>query len=207
VQAGTTGGRRAARVASRGYTLLELVIVLLLLGLLGAITLMAGGLMFRDTEQLKQVSRELAGFLENVRTNAAFKGSKYVVEYSLDDDNQGYFAWVPYDGYEMPGDSIFEEDEQGFRVAGGFHQMPTRYRANRTRYYAVWIDRIAFGDGSVVNTGQVRVDFRPRGGSHWHYIYLTNMNGDFYTIEINPFTGAADIYPGELVPDPPEELR
>jgi type II secretory pathway pseudopilin PulG len=207
VSAGNTGGRGAARVRYSGVTLIELVVVVLLLGIMLIMVVITGALFVRDNEQLKQEARRLAGTLESVRTLSILNGKTYTLQYNLDFDNQGYFVWIPAEPDAIGSGSLYEETDEGYRVAASFTQMPTRHRADRSLFYAVWIDRIAFGDGSETTDDEVRIEFRPRGGSHWHYVYLTNNNGDFYTVEVNPFTGVADIYPGELQPDPPEVLR
>jgi len=207
VLAGNTGGRQAARVRSAGFTLIELSVVAVLLGLMLVVVMVAAGVAFRDSEELKSEARELAGTLEMVRTLAILRGETHTVQYNLDFDNQGYFVWMPVNSEGASGGELIEETDHGYRVAAGFHRMPSRFKADRTRLYSTWIDRIAFGDGTETTDAEVRVDFRARGGSHWHYVYLTNLNDEFYTVEINPFTGVADIYPGELIPDPPEVLR
>ena len=60
---------------------------------------------------------------------------------------------------------------------------------------------------ATTDDATVKIDFMPSGGSHWHLIYLTNEDGEFYTVEVNPFTGAAEVYPGELKPEEPERLK
>lgn len=199
-----TSGRMAARCARRGVTLLEVVIVALLMGMVVVAVATAGYLLQRDTEQLKSEARALAGFLEHVRTLAALNGRTYIVQYDLEGADQRYFVWAPRKPEEG---EVYEGDEDEARVATGFHQMPSRQTASGERYYAVWIDRIVYGDGSQAREREVKISFMPTGGSHWHYIYLTNENGDYYTVEVNPFTGFAEVYPGEKTPEPPQRLQ
>lgn len=196
------GGPRAARLPARGMTLVELTVVILLLSLIVVATVTVGFFAMRDKEQLKSQARNLAGFLEQVRSQSAVSGRAFAVEYNLKE--QHYFAWVPRKAEE--GEVQEGSDDDG-RVASAYYEMPSRFRADRSKEFAVWIDRVAFADGSSESNDTVRVEFAPRGGGHWHYVYLTNEDGEFYTIEVNPFTGAAEIYPGELKPEPPEELK
>jgi type II secretory pathway pseudopilin PulG len=198
------GGRTAARSGRHGMTLIEITMVVLLLGLFIVAIASLGYFAFRDKEQLKDEARTLAGTLEHVRTLAALNGKRYVVQYNLDEEEQMYFVWVPRRAEEG---EVFEEDDEDVRVASGFHAMPSRRGADGRHYYAVWIDRIAYGDGKEVKRDEVKIDFLPSGGGHWHYVYLTNVEGEFYTVEVNPFTGFAEVYPGELKPEPPEKLR
>lgn len=199
----TAGGRQAARLHRRGMTLVEITVVVIILGI--SVVVVATGTMMamRDRETLKAEARSLAGFLQNIRMQAAIKGQAFEVEYNLRD--QVYFPWIPKEPKE--GEVVQENDDGTSLVAGGFHEMPSRSGPGGQRVYTVWIDRIALGDGSVVRDEVYRTRFSPRGGGHWHYVYLTNAEGDFYTIEINPFTGAADITPGEHKPEPPERLQ
>lgn len=180
------------------------MVVILLLGLTIIGIAVGGFLTLRDTEELKNESRSLAGFLEHVRSKSALRGKRYVVEYNLDPDEwQGYFAWSPRESGESEERYDYSIVDDDAYQAVGQREMPWRRRGDGSRVYVVWIDRIAFADGSVEDDDVVQVDFRPSGGSHWHYVYLTNSEGDFYTIEVNPFTGDAEIYPGEVEPEEP----
>lgn len=195
---------RAARSAKSGFTLVELVIVILIIGLIVMSVFVAATFGLRNTEQLKHEARQLGGFLEHVRSLAALNGRRYTVEYNLDEDRQRYFVWAPVTLEE--GD-VFQGDPEDARKPAGYHDMPTRNRADGSLIYAVWIDRIAFADGSSTNDSVVQIDFMPTGGGHWHYVYLTNEDGEFYTISVNPFTGGSEVYPGEMKPPEPERLR
>ena len=94
-------------MAHKGFTLVELVMVVLLMGALIMAVFTVGYFSMRDTEDLKSQARSLAGFLETVRGNAALKGRAYAVEYNLDE--QYYFAWIPpVSGGEAP---LSSEDE------------------------------------------------------------------------------------------------
>ena len=198
------GGLRAARSARSGFTLIELVTVILILGIVLSAVVVAAAFGLRNTEQLKHEARSLGGFLENVRTLSAINGRRYTVQYDLDEDRQRYFVWAPATLEE--GD-VYEGDSEEARKPVGFHDMPTRKRADGSRIYAVWIDRIGFGDGSDTNDQEIKIDFMPTGGGHWHYVYLTNEDEEFYTVVVNPFTGGAEVYPGEYKPPEPERLR
>lgn len=200
------GGLRAARAARAGFTLVEVVVVVVLMGLFILVVVVGGYFSFRNQEQLKDEARSLAGFLEQVRTLSAINGKRYTVEYSLDEDEQTYFCWAPRKVEE--GDVVEAgDDDEETRVPLGFHPMPTRTRGDGSRVYAVWIDRIGFGDGSSTDDAEVKIDFMPTGGGHWHMVYLRNDDDEFYTVVVNPFTGAAEVYPGEYKAPEPERLR
>ncbi|MBZ0136328.1 MAG: prepilin-type N-terminal cleavage/methylation domain-containing protein [Planctomycetes bacterium] len=201
---GLNRAHRAARFARSGFTLIEIVMVVMIMGLLIMMVAVAAAFGLRNKEQLKNEARQLGGFLEHVRTLSAINGRRYTVEYGLDEDEQRYFVWAPITVEE--GD-YYEGDDEEARKPVGFHDMPTRKRGDGSRVYAVWIDRIAFADGSSTTDSQVKIDFMPTGGAHWHYVYLTNEDEDFYTVVLNPFTGGSEIYPGEHKPPEPERLR
>lgn len=193
----------ARRAGFRAFTLVELVVVIMILGLVGLLVVSMSMMLFRDSETLRSEARALAGFLQNMRAQAAIKGKTYYVEYNLKDQN--YFVWFPRPAEE--GEVVSAEGDEADLVAGAYYGMPSRTGASGKLVYSCWIDRVAFADGSVAKDDSVRVKFAPRGGAHWHYVYLTNSNGDFYTVEVNPFTGSADILQGEVKPEPPERLR
>jgi type II secretion system protein H len=195
---GRSGGR-----ATRGFTLVELTVVVMIMGIMVMAVFTVGYFSMRDSEELRSEARQLAGFLETVRSNAALKGRAYAVEYNLDE--QIYFAWMPPGSADAEAAVSTSADED--RVAGGYFQLPSRYTARNTREFAVWIDRIAFPDSQSENRGTVKIEFTPEGGSHWHYVYLRNVRDEIYTIEVNAFTGLAEVMPGEVKPEPPEKLK
>lgn len=205
----SAGGRLAARILRRGITLVEITMVAMILALSIIAVVTVLGFSWRDTEELKNQARVLAGFLEHVRTRAAITGQRHTVQYDLNppaDEKIKYFVWVPR-AAEDGEDDIVEDDSDDARKAIGFHDMPTRPTSDGGATYLVWIDRIGFGDGTTVNDDTVRVDFMPTGGSHWHYVYLRNRLDEYYTIVVNPLTGFGEVYPGEYKPEPPERLK
>lgn len=197
-----TGGLRAARLSQRGFTLIEITVVVLIIGLMLMIVVTGTYFMFRDRETLKGEARSLAGFLESVRSKSALSGKMHKVEYNLKD--QQYFVWFPRKAKEG---EVIEGDEDDAYVAGAYFEMPSRTNSSGQRNYSCWIDRIGFGDGTVAKDETVRIEFAPKGGTSWHYVYLTNLEGEFYTIVLNPFTGAADYVQGEAKIEPPEKLK
>lgn len=190
------------RHRARGTTLIELVVVVLILGVSVMIVMTAGYLSFRDTEELKAQARTLAGFLESVRLNAAVRGKSFFVEYNLDE--QKYFSWVP--AIPREGEVIDPQSSDAL-VQGVELYMPNRFNAAGQREFSTTIERIVFADGSQMTGGVYKLEFSPRGGAHWHFVYLRNKLGEYYTIEINPFTGLAEIHPGERKPEQPEKVR
>ncbi|MBX3458522.1 MAG: hypothetical protein KF696_01000 [Planctomycetes bacterium] len=195
-------GLTAARFGRRGFTLVEMTMVVLLLALLVLAVVMVAAMAFRDRELLKNEARFLAGYLENIRSLAALHGKTYTVQYDLDE--QRFFVWEPR---RVEQGEVYESNDDENRVASGFHPMPTRYDGSGQAYYQVWIDRVGYGDGTTSRERNVRVDFLPTGGSHWHVVYLSNEAGEFYSIEVNPFTGFAEIYPGQLEIEPPRKAE
>ena len=196
----STGGFRP--FTRRGFTLVELTVVVMIMGLMVVAVFSVGYFAMRDTEDLKSQARALAGFLESVRSQAALKGKTHGVEYNLDE--QYYFAWMPATG--DAGEVVDPESDES-RAAGAYIQLPSRYSAKNTREFSVWIDKIVFPDGGSESKGSVKIEFTPEGGSHWHYIYLRNARDEMYTIEVNPFTGLAEVSPGEVKPEAPEKLK
>lgn len=202
-------GQLAVRFRQRGFTLIELTVVIVVMGILAVSVLSFGYLAVRDRETLKNEARSLAGYLEKIRSLSATSGKTHSVEYDI--ENQIYFTWVPAKNPDE-GEVLEDGDESDPRVAAGYHPMPSRFNASRERIFTVWIDRIAFADGSEAKDEKVKIDFSPTGGGHWHYVYLSsdkNETGEdkfWYTIEVNPFTGSAEIYPGQKEPEEPQRL-
>ena len=80
-----------ARPATAGFTLIELMVVIFIIGLLAAATLLSVGTTGRDS-QLEQERDRLAALIEYVRERAALQ----TVEYGLRCE-QGGFRFVMYD--------------------------------------------------------------------------------------------------------------
>ncbi|MHC4839402.1 MAG: pilus assembly FimT family protein [Planctomycetota bacterium] len=204
-----SGGPLAVRFRQRGFTLIELVVVVVIVGVLAVSVMSFGYMTFRDKEQLKDEARTLAGYLEKLRGMAAHSGKTHSIEYDL--EQQLYYTWMPAKNPDE-GEILEDGDESDPRIAAGYHRMPSRFNARRERRFSVWIDHIAFADGSTADSDQVMIDFSPLGGGHWHYVYLssdvegTDEDKYYYTVEVNPFTGAAEIYPGKVEPEEPEKL-
>ncbi|MBE7490723.1 MAG: hypothetical protein HS108_03010 [Planctomycetes bacterium] len=182
--------------------MVELTAAVLVIGLAIVIAVAGTYFLFRDRETLRGEARYLAGFLEQVRTRAAVSGRTHKIEYNL--KNQQYFVWFPRKPEE--GEVIDGDDEDAY-VAGAFFEMPSRGGAGGQRRFVCWIDRICGGDGRPISDDRIIIEFTPKGGTSWHYVYLTNEDGEFYTIEINPFTGSADYIQGEARIEPPEKLK
>lgn len=197
-----TGGRQAARRSQRAFTLIEITVVILIIGMTLMIVMTGMFFVFRDRETLKGEARALAGVLEHLRTKAAVSGKKHRIEYNLKE--QQYFVWSPRKAEEG---EVIEGDDENAYVAGAAFQMPSRTSSSGEKRFTCWIDRITFADGKDIKDDTILIDFTPKGGTSWHYVYLTNVDGEFYTIELNPFTGSADYIKGEAKPEPPERLK
>jgi len=163
-------------VPSAGFTLLELSVVLLIIGLLAAVALPRLGDV--SGRRLESSARRLAALVHYLSGEAAFSGRLYRLHYDL--DQRAYWVTVltgPREGGEfIPDDSPLARSVQ----------LPTS---------------IAFADVFVpsigrVRTGQVYTHFYPQGYADPTVIHLRDQHARVVTVTIPPLTGEARVLEG-----------
>jgi prepilin-type N-terminal cleavage/methylation domain-containing protein len=178
--------RRPTRFAQRGFTLIELMGVILILGLMISVTVMN----WQKTlprAQLNSAVRELSDILNSTRSEAIARGAEYRVLYDLDE--QRYWVETPFKKggglalERIPGQ---EDPEEGKRLIVHATQLENGVR----------ITRVAL-DGENYTDEQVFVRFSPLGASSAHSIELFHeFTGRTYTIEVLALTGLIRIHEG-----------
>lgn len=168
------------REAEHGFTLLELAVVLLIIGLIMAIAMPRFGA-FQGAE-LKSESRRLAARSHYLYEEAG--AQKVLLRLNLDLNHGSYFV-TRLDPFSI--NPAFTP-EKG--PAGGVVRLPADLRVRD-----VWVE----GAG-LFRTGMVVCEFYPSGTADAAVIHLVDRNGDVMTVGIDPFNGDASIVRGDLEP-------
>lgn len=169
----SVGGRSTI---SNGFTLLELSVVLLIIGLLAAVALPRLGDL--SGRRLDSSARRLAALVHYLSGEAAFSGRLYRLHYDL--DQRAYWVTV-LTAPQGVGEFIPDSSPLSRPV-----QLPPA---------------IAFADVFVpsvgrVRTGQVYTHFYPQGYADPTVIHLRDQHSRVVTVTIPPLTGEARVYEG-----------
>jgi len=160
---------------SRGFSLLELLVVILLISLISAVVMprMAASL---PAVQLKSTARTVAASLRYARSKAVFESTPYVAVF---DHTQRLLAVQP-----MEEPIEFSELDK------------LREILNTSRVYEL-PDGIEFGvfdnSGADEDRDLFSILFFPRGDSTGGKIVLQNLRGRQYALTVDPITGAVEI--------------
>jgi prepilin-type N-terminal cleavage/methylation domain-containing protein len=164
-----------------GFTLLELAVVLLIIGLVMAIAMPRFGA-FQGAE-LRSESRRLAARSHYLYEEAG--AQKILLRLNFDLDHSTYFV-TRLDPF-APNPSFMPEKGP----AGGVVTMPRDVRLRD-----VWLEGAGLFRGGIVGC-----QFYPSGTADAAVVHFVDRNGDVITVGINPLNGAVAIVPGDLSPE------
>ncbi len=174
----TAANSRHNPAYSRGFTLLEIAVVLFLMGLMMLIAMpYMGG--YRHA-QMKSEVRKLAGRAVYLYDEASSR--KLVIRLVFDLDRNGYFVQTA-DPYSMKPTFVSDTSTWGAPV-----QLPPAIRLH---------DVTVEGAGTF-NRGQVATQFYPQGYADATILHIVDASGDVMTLGIDPLTGAVKIAAGDL---------
>lgn len=180
---------RTSRHARAGFTLVELMVVIIVLGLIGGVAMTSWASMLPN-QQFNTAIRNLSEVLYGTRSEAIARNREYRIQYDLDKDT--YRVRTPF----KPGGGFATTEEDADHLW-----------SNETDLAESGIDLLEVTvDGQKYTDGKVEVYFLPLGGSAYHVVQLrqTMFERDF-TLEVLPLTGEIRMHDGLFERDRAEE--
>ncbi|MCJ7684085.1 MAG: type II secretion system GspH family protein [Desulfobacteraceae bacterium] len=153
----------------RGYTLVELIVVIVLIGLVLtlAVPRLRNALL---TDNLKGTARKMIGIISNLRNEAIREQRDYLLHFDLGANR----FWVSYG-------SMTDEERTVAREKGS--NLPVDIHIDD-----VWIK----GEGKMVE-GVIRIRFTRRGYTQKSAIHLSSEGGRKLTLVLSPFLGKVKV--------------
>jgi general secretion pathway protein H len=172
---------QGGRVVARGFTLLEIAVVLFIMGLIMSIAIPYFGSI--TNARLKAEARMLAGRMTYLYEAAADK--KLVLRLTFDLDHNDYFV-SKLDPYQPMAVFTPEQDPLMGRVT-----LPNEVR----------IRDVTIGGTGSFSSGKPSCLFYPSGWADAAVVHMINRNGAIFTLVVDPLTGQVSILPGDAGPD------
>lgn len=186
-------GTQARRGARAAFTMVELMVMVVILGMLATIVIMSWRAVLPSTE-LNSAVRELASTLSEARSDAIARNAEFQIEYYFEETPEhprGYRVVTPF-RIGGQGGLAYEEEQ---RLARSWIALP-----ESVEFQSITID------GKAYTTGRVTVRFDPLGGASDHTIVLLQPEYENnYTIEVLALTGLIHFHDGVFVRPPPQE--
>lgn len=159
-----------------GFTLIELVVVITILGILSAVVVPRIG-NISPKYRLRSAARVIGSHIAFARSLSGGTGEEYVLRYDL--ENQLYWIILPPGPDEDP---LLDPDERDtlskFVVEEG-----------------ILIEELRFPDGSDDSSGIVDVTFDRYGNEGSHIVVLKNEDEKYLSIKFSALIGAIDYFP------------
>lgn len=158
-----------------GFTLFELLIVLMLLGLFGSLLFSRLGDFLTDGD-LRAASRTVIHQIQRFRAAAAYSRSDRYL--GLDIDRNTMYA------VDSSGKPVEEAGD-----GGSFQEI-----MEKPLPLGVRLEDVVILNRGKIQEGVARIRFSPDGSAERVLIHLRNTDDKVYTLQMNPFTGTVRVY-------------
>ena len=165
------------RSRQSGFTLLELLVVILIIGLFGAFAAVSMDAVVSGGD-LRLASRMIIGEIRALRGKAAH--THQAQQLAINIEKRLFYPVLTDDKLET---ALGETEADNKSVDSG-KKLPE----------GVFIEDVAILSKGKIQEGEARLLFFPDGSIERSLIHLRNEKNDVYTLEINPLTGAVKVY-------------
>ncbi len=179
----------------RGFTLIELILVLVIIGLLTA--LVTPAITSLTGLKLKTTARRIAAGLRYARSQAVTTGSDYQVVFNLEKGEVTVESLQEEEPYRGDGE---QEESQGNEKEDVSEEENAPQKIKRKKTYKmpkeVKIAKVIVEGVEITEDDdeeEVWIDFYPNGSCSGGEIYLTNERERVYRIVLNFLTGIVEI--------------
>ncbi len=168
---------RAAARGPAGFTLIELTLVLIIIGLMASVAIVASHALLPN-QRLNSAIRNLSERLHDTRSKAIAFSHEFEIHYDLDADS--YYILTPY------------LLEGGFAIA----EDDVRRIVHHTNLAPEGIDLVSVTvDDKEYREGKIFVRFDPLGASAYHTVEIMQVQYErFFLIEALPLTGEIRVF-------------
>lgn len=171
---------RAGVCNSRGFTLVELAMVILVIGIIGAVALPRfGGVL--DRHELRRTVNTVRGAVRYVHARAALTKRIYRLVFDLDEQRM----WYCYLDRVTNACQV-----ERTRELGEYH-LPEMVRL---------VD-VTDPQGRKIREGEAMTHFHPTGLAEPHTVHLRDGTGKQMTIRIEPLAGSVKVLDGYVEPE------
>jgi len=169
-----------ARETARGFTLVELMVVVVIVGLMGGIAV-SSWISMLPNQQFNSAIRNLSEVLAETRSAAIARNREFRIRYDLDEDT--YVVRTPF---KLGGGFMLTDEDEGRLFLTPVHLAEAGIDLVEVRI-----------DDQTYSSGRVEVYFQPLGVSSYHTIQLRQplLEREF-TLEALPLTGEIRLHDG-----------
>jgi prepilin-type N-terminal cleavage/methylation domain-containing protein len=186
--------RTVSATPASGFTLVEIMVVLIILGLVGGVAVSSWTSMM-PRQQFNTAIRNLSEVLYETRSLAISRNREFRIRYDLDADT--YAVRTPF---RPGGGTVTREIAARERDDDHLWTHTTDLKESGIDLVAIRIDDRVYTDGKV------EVYFQPLGASSHHTIELRQpLFERTYTLEVLPLTGEIRMHEGSFKRDPVDE--
>ncbi len=180
IQTLETGASRKKKNRACGFTLIELVVVLLIIGLFSSLISIHINRAFSDGD-LGLASRIIIAEIKDIRAKAAVSHKPYILAIGVG-QNRSYVIPPKKDKASFSVDVEIDEKELSDKI-----KLPRN---------VVFQDVIV--SGKKIQQGEALIRFYPDGCVDRAIIHLRNQDAETYTLKILPLTGEVRIHEGYI---------